>query len=247
MLEANGQVTFDDRRVASIVSRVAGRIEQVRVSQWDNVRRGEPIVTLYSPDYMTAEAEYLQARQTTHLSGAARHSSDGAGGLDGGRGRAQAGTARDEPADIARSAPLSNGLDARANRRHGDRNKATRGAAVTPGDVFIRSARSTMSGSPPISMRTISRASTRARQLEAETTTYPDESSRASSRESARYRSHHAHPQIRCTVANPGPQAQATDARAGADRHAAGPGAGRAAARAGFRHQFYFAYMRRGA
>ena len=60
-LEANGQVTFDDRRVSSIVSRVAGRIEQVRVSQWDNVRRGEPIVALYSPDFMTAEAEYLQA------------------------------------------------------------------------------------------------------------------------------------------------------------------------------------------
>ena len=43
VLEANGQVTFDDRRVSSIVSRVAGRIEQVRVSQWDNVRRGEQI------------------------------------------------------------------------------------------------------------------------------------------------------------------------------------------------------------
>ena len=63
VLEANGQVTFDDRRVSSIVSRVAGQIEQVRVSQWDNVRRGEPIVALYSPDFMTAEAEYLQAKQ----------------------------------------------------------------------------------------------------------------------------------------------------------------------------------------
>ena len=62
VLEANGQVTFDDRRVSTIVSRVAGRIEQMRVSQWDNVRRGEPIVALYSPDFMTAEAEYLQAQ-----------------------------------------------------------------------------------------------------------------------------------------------------------------------------------------
>src|SRR5262249_31533688 len=70
VLEANGQVTFDDRRVANIVSRVAGRIEQVRVSQWDNVRRGEPIVALYSPDFMTAEAEYLQAKQTANLSNA---------------------------------------------------------------------------------------------------------------------------------------------------------------------------------
>jgi Cu(I)/Ag(I) efflux system membrane fusion protein len=68
VLEANGQVSFDDRRVASIISRVNGRIEDVRVSQWDSVRRGEPIVMLYSPDFMTAEAEYLQAQSTTRIS-----------------------------------------------------------------------------------------------------------------------------------------------------------------------------------
>jgi membrane fusion protein, copper/silver efflux system len=62
MLETTGQIAFDDRRVANIISRVAGRIEQVHVSQWDSVRRGQPILTLYSPDFMTAEAEYLQAK-----------------------------------------------------------------------------------------------------------------------------------------------------------------------------------------
>jgi Cu(I)/Ag(I) efflux system membrane fusion protein len=61
-LETTGQVAFDDRRVASIISRVTGRIEEVRVSQWDYVRRGQSILTLYSPDFMTAEAEYLQAK-----------------------------------------------------------------------------------------------------------------------------------------------------------------------------------------
>lgn len=61
-LETSGQITFDDRKQASIISRVAGRIEDVRVSQWDYVRRGQPIATLYSPDIMTAEAEYIQAR-----------------------------------------------------------------------------------------------------------------------------------------------------------------------------------------
>ena len=60
-LETTGQISFDDRRVANIISRVSGRIEQVYVSQWDYVRRGQPIITLYSPDFMTAEAEYLQA------------------------------------------------------------------------------------------------------------------------------------------------------------------------------------------
>jgi Cu(I)/Ag(I) efflux system membrane fusion protein len=62
VLETTGQIAFDDRRVANIVSRVSGRIEQVYVSQWDSVRRGQPILTLYSPDFMTAEAEYLQAK-----------------------------------------------------------------------------------------------------------------------------------------------------------------------------------------
>jgi Cu(I)/Ag(I) efflux system membrane fusion protein len=62
VLETTGQIAFDDRRVANIISRVAGRIEQVWVSQWDFVKRGQPIITLYSPDFMTAEAEYLQAK-----------------------------------------------------------------------------------------------------------------------------------------------------------------------------------------
>lgn len=62
VLETTGQIAFDDRRVANIISRVAGRIENVRVSQWDFVRQGQPILTLYSPDFMTAEAEYLQAK-----------------------------------------------------------------------------------------------------------------------------------------------------------------------------------------
>ena len=68
MLETSGQVTFDDRRVAKIISRVAGRIDNGWVSQWDYVRKGEHILALYSPDYMTAEAEYLQALATTKLS-----------------------------------------------------------------------------------------------------------------------------------------------------------------------------------
>lgn len=68
VLETSGQITYDDRRVSTIVSRVQGRIEQTRVSLWDNVRRGEKILALYSPDFMTAEAEYLQARQTSKLS-----------------------------------------------------------------------------------------------------------------------------------------------------------------------------------
>ncbi|HVN85046.1 MAG TPA: efflux RND transporter periplasmic adaptor subunit [Candidatus Binatia bacterium] len=68
-LETTGEVTFDDRRVATIISRVTGRVEDVRTSQWDTVKLGDPIISLYSPDYMTAEAEYLQAQVTSSISG----------------------------------------------------------------------------------------------------------------------------------------------------------------------------------
>jgi len=61
VLDLVGQVNFDDRLVSTIVSRVAGRLEDIKVSQWDTVRAGEKILSLYSPDFMTAEAEYLEA------------------------------------------------------------------------------------------------------------------------------------------------------------------------------------------
>jgi Cu(I)/Ag(I) efflux system membrane fusion protein len=64
VLEAVGQVTFDDRLVSTMISRVSGRLEDIRVSQWDSVRAGENILSIYSPDFMTAEAEYLEANSS---------------------------------------------------------------------------------------------------------------------------------------------------------------------------------------
>ena len=138
VLEANGQVTFDDRSVSSIVSRVAGRIEQVRVSQWDNVRRGEAILALYSPDFMTAEAEYLQAKQTARLSGA-----PGITGMAGMAASMEDAAERKlellgmEPADIRAIVAPSPTVWMRAPIGGTViENKATRGAAVNPGDVL---------------------------------------------------------------------------------------------------------------
>jgi len=69
VLEAMGQVTFDDRLVSTIISRVTGRIEELRKAQWDTVQRGEQVMSLYSPDFMTAEAEYLEAISGTNQAG----------------------------------------------------------------------------------------------------------------------------------------------------------------------------------
>jgi membrane fusion protein, copper/silver efflux system len=69
ILEAVGQVSFDDRLVSTIISRVTGRLEDIKVSQWDTVRAGENILSLYSPDFMTAEAEYLEASSGPRITG----------------------------------------------------------------------------------------------------------------------------------------------------------------------------------
>lgn len=69
ILETTGQITFDDRLVKTITSRVQGRIEDVKVSLWDTVAAGQPILILYSPDFMTAEEEYLQAQSSSSFQG----------------------------------------------------------------------------------------------------------------------------------------------------------------------------------
>lgn len=145
VLETNGQVAFDDQRISTIVSRVAGRIEAIRVSQWDNVRRGEQIVALYSPDFMTAEAEYLQAETTAKLSSSpALAGSTGAAANGANLAESMVSAARRKlellgmnDADIAAvrapsptiwiRAPISGTVI---------ENRAVRGAAVNQGDVL---------------------------------------------------------------------------------------------------------------
>jgi membrane fusion protein, copper/silver efflux system len=137
VLETTGQITFDDRRVANIISRVTGRIEEVRVSQWDYVRRGQPILTLYSPDIMTAEAEYLQARAALPALGAGSsddkefaHSMVEAArrkldllGIE----RDQIEKIRTAAPSFVMRAPISGTVV---------QNQALRGSAVNPGDVL---------------------------------------------------------------------------------------------------------------
>lgn len=208
ILEANGQVSFDDRRVSTIVSRVSGRIEAVRVSQWDNVRRGEPIVALYSPDFMTAEAEYLQARQTARLS---RAPALAAGGGTMAASMEEAAERKlellgMEPADIQRITAPSPTVWMRApiGGTVLD-NKATRGQAVSPGDVlYTLGTLNDVWITADIYEDDLARVRV-GQQLEAVTTAYPDEVFKGvvSRISPAIDPATHA-AQIRCTVDNPG-------------------------------------------
>jgi Cu(I)/Ag(I) efflux system membrane fusion protein len=207
VLEANGQVDFDQQRVSTIVSRVAGRIEATRVSQWDSVRRGEPIVALYSPDFMTAEAEYLQARENVKLSSAPGLS--GAGGLAASMvsaAKRKLELLGMEPSDISAiempsptvwmRAPIS-GIVLE--------NKAVRGAAVNPGDVlYTLGTLSDVWIVASIYEDDLARVHV-GQPLEAVTTAYPDQSFHGFiSRISPDIDPNTHTLQIRCEVRNPG-------------------------------------------
>jgi len=59
---ATGEVQVNGRRVARIVSRISGWVEEVRRIRGDRVRSGDIVLTIYSPEYQTAGRELLSAR-----------------------------------------------------------------------------------------------------------------------------------------------------------------------------------------
>jgi len=139
VLETSGQITYDDRKVSAIVSRVQGRIEQTRVSLWDNVQRGEKILALYSPDFMTAQAEYLQAQESSKLMAApgVGASSDFAGALlQAAKRKLQFLGMSDADIEAIKAPDPTIWMRAPISGTVVD-NKAQRGAAVSPGDVLF--------------------------------------------------------------------------------------------------------------
>lgn len=60
VLEAPGNVAIDERSVRVIQARTNAFVHQVAVkATLDPVRRGQPLVTLYSPDWVAAQEEFL--------------------------------------------------------------------------------------------------------------------------------------------------------------------------------------------
>ena len=61
-IRATGKVAFDERKVTHIHTKVAGFVEEVFVDfVGQAVRRGQPLFTLYSPDLVATQEEYLLA------------------------------------------------------------------------------------------------------------------------------------------------------------------------------------------
>lgn len=68
-LQATGIVTYDTRQVYTLSARIGGRLEDVLVNyQFQPVRKGQLLATLYSPDLVEAQREllYLLRHDSTH-------------------------------------------------------------------------------------------------------------------------------------------------------------------------------------
>ncbi len=59
-VECPGTIGFNERRLAVITPRTAGRIEKVFKGEGEAVAAGQTMVSIYSPEYLAAQAEFLQ-------------------------------------------------------------------------------------------------------------------------------------------------------------------------------------------
>ena len=61
-----GGVSIDDRGITAVQSRVNGYVEKLYVrAQYDEVKRGQRLLDVYAPDWLSAEEEYLALKRIT--------------------------------------------------------------------------------------------------------------------------------------------------------------------------------------
>ena len=60
-IAAAGELEWNARRVVHLTARTPGRLERVLAVPGDRVREGDLLAEIYSPDYLTLQAEYIQA------------------------------------------------------------------------------------------------------------------------------------------------------------------------------------------
>jgi RND family efflux transporter MFP subunit len=64
-IQTVGQIDYDERRVASVAAWIPGRIDKLFVDYTGlMVKKGAPLVLVYSPDLVTTQEEYLLALET---------------------------------------------------------------------------------------------------------------------------------------------------------------------------------------
>jgi RND family efflux transporter MFP subunit len=61
LITATGEVQYNPEQLAHLTARLSGWIYDVRAFQEDTVKKGEILAVIDSPDYLTAQTEYLMA------------------------------------------------------------------------------------------------------------------------------------------------------------------------------------------
>jgi len=64
-----GRIDFNQRRLAHLTSRVAGRVEEVHAFLGDRVQENALLATIYSQEYLTAQSEFIQAEERLKQAG----------------------------------------------------------------------------------------------------------------------------------------------------------------------------------
>src|SRR6185295_15935603 len=70
-VDASGQIELNPERVSRVVLPLPGRIAEVLVKMGDSVGRGQPLLTLESPDAEAAASAHLQSEASLTQSKAA--------------------------------------------------------------------------------------------------------------------------------------------------------------------------------
>lgn len=60
----NGKISLNTLKVQQISSRIPGRVDRIAMVEGASVRAGDPLAWIYSPEYISAQNEYLLARRT---------------------------------------------------------------------------------------------------------------------------------------------------------------------------------------
>jgi len=63
-LRINGKLALNGMRISQVSARLAGRIDRIAVFEGASVKAGEAVAWLYSPEYISAQNEFLLARST---------------------------------------------------------------------------------------------------------------------------------------------------------------------------------------
>jgi Cu(I)/Ag(I) efflux system membrane fusion protein len=81
LLSLMGKVSLTEDRTTIIPARVAGRIEAIYFASGEQVNKGQVLMTLFSPDFVSAKEEYLQSIRPQALS-AHKDAADGSYNAD---------------------------------------------------------------------------------------------------------------------------------------------------------------------